>query len=228
MRKIMKTKILMLFAIIGLFTSCEREDSADVNQDRIYTIYSLVYQADQDITYARAWFRFGSAVGTLLELSDPSNIKFEEQYLGFKELAAFYEKSMAGKVNSGSFVWEDIDGLVFTNSISIREVAFPANLEEINGDYAYELVWQGPALSENEYVAVAINGDFESDATLHFENKQGSTSITIPKTALEILPKNTAATFWLEFGVNPDMAETTGAGGEIYGKYRVSKQILIK
>ncbi|HBH48606.1 MAG TPA: hypothetical protein DDX98_08195, partial [Bacteroidales bacterium] len=93
----MKPLFIPFLILALLFVSCEREDSADVNQDRIYTIYSLVYEADQDITYARAWFQFGSAVGTLLELSEPSNVSFNDQRLSFQNAFAYYEKSLPGK-----------------------------------------------------------------------------------------------------------------------------------
>ena len=225
---IMKTKTLLLAIITFAFASCEREDSADVNQDRIYTIYNLVYEADQDVTYARTWFRFGSATGTLLELTKPSYISFNDQNLSFMNALAFYEKKMTGIIDEGSFYWEDYEGVGFENSVSIKEIAFPRAVTEINGDSSFELVWEGQELGFDEYVAVAINGDFEGDATIHFEKGMGSTSITIPKTSLEQLPKNKLATFWLELGYSPFLQQETSAGGEIHGKYRVSKEIMIK
>jgi hypothetical protein len=224
----MRNTILLLSVVLIAFSSCERESSADVNQDRIYTIYSLVYEEGQDITYARAWFRFGSATGTLLELAEPSFVECNDQLLGFKNALAYYEKSFAGQVSQATFHWENIDQVAFENTVSIQAIAFPESLTEINGDEAYSLEWDGPALGSDDYVAVAINGDFEGDATLHTESTSGSTSIVIPKTALDKLPKNQNATFWLEYGINPDLDESTEAGGEIYGKYRVSKEIMIK
>jgi hypothetical protein len=224
----MKPLFIPFLILALLFVSCEREDSADVNQDRIYTIYSLVYEADQDITYARAWFRFGSAVGTLLELSEPSNVSFNDQRLSFQNAFAYYEKSLPGKTMSGSFFWEDYDGLQFNNAVSMKEIDFPSDLTEISQDQSFELFWEGMPLKNDEYVAVAINGNFEGDASIIWERGNGSQSIAIPKSQLEKLPVDQPATFWLEFGYNPPLAQATGAGGEIYGKYRVSKTIMIR
>lgn len=224
----MKIKFVLLVAFVVFFSSCERENSSDVNQDRIFTIYGLVYEANQDVTYARAWFRFGHALGTLLELTQPSYVRFNTENLGFQNAFAYYEKRMSGKVASGTFHWEDYDGNKFENAITITSIAFPSALTEIEGGKSFELSWEGSPIAEDSYVAVTINGDFEGDGTIIWEKAVGSTSITIPKSELEKLPKNLSATFWLEYGYNPELAQTTGAGGEIYGKYRISKEIMIK
>lgn len=224
----MKIKFVLLVASVVLLSSCERENSSDVNQDRIYTIYSLVYDADQDVTYARAWFKFGNTLGTLLELTQPSYVSFNNENLGFQNAFAYYEKRMSGIVASGTFHWEDYDGNKFDNTIGITAIAFPEALTEIEGSSSFELSWEGEPIAEKSYVAVTINGDFEGDGTILWEKAVGSTSITIPKTELDKLPKNLPATFWIEYGHNPDLAQTTGAGGELYGKYRVSKEIMIK
>lgn len=224
----MKTKILALVAITILFASCESELSSDVNQDRIFTKYILVYEGEQDVTYARAWFNFGKETGTPLELADPSYVSFNDQELDFQRTFAFYEDLHQGFVSSGTFYWEDIDGKKFNNSIEITEVDFPEDLSEIDGNQSFELTWQGKALGDDEYVAVVINGDFEGDLSGIIEDSKGSTSIVIPKTNLENLPKDQKATFWLEFGNSPELTNKTGAGGKIFGKYRVKKEIMIR
>lgn len=224
----MKTKILAFAAIAILFASCESELSSDVNQDRIFTKYILVYESEQDVTYARAWFNFGKETGTPLELDDPSFVTFNDKDLDFQRTFAFYEDRLSGFVSSGTFHWEDFEGKEFDNSIEITGVAFPNDLTEINGSQSFELTWEGKALGDDEYVAVVINGDFEGDLSGIVEDGKGSTSIVIPKTNLENLPKNQEATFWLEFGYNPELSQKTGAGGKIFGKYRVKKDIMIR
>ena len=54
----MRNLLAFLLGITLMATACQTENSADVNQDRIYTQYELFYNANEDITYARAWFRF--------------------------------------------------------------------------------------------------------------------------------------------------------------------------
>jgi hypothetical protein len=146
----------------------------------------------------------------------------------FKMHLPIMRKSLPGKTMSGSFFWEDYDGLQFNNAVSMKEIDFPSDLTEISQDQSFELFWEGMPLKNDEYVAVAINGNFEGDASIIWERGNGSQSIAIPKSQLEKLPVDQPATFWLEFGYNPPLAQATGAGGEIYGKYRVSKTIMIR
>lgn len=227
----MKTKVLSIIAIAAVLTSCQSEMSSDVNQDRIFTKYILVFESDRDVTYARAWFTFGNELGTLLQLSDPSFVSFRyddnDKDLNFYLALAFYEDEMAGLVPSGTFHWEDTEGKAFNNTISVTEVAFPEDFTEIDGSQSYELEWVGKALGDDEYVAIAINGRFEGDLFGIYEGGKGSTSIVIPKDKLEGLPKNEMATIWMEFGYSPGLTEETGAGGKITGKYRVVKEIMI-
>lgn len=56
--------------------SCSREDSNDADQDRIYAEYDLKYDTNQNKTIVSAVFKFSSALGTNLELSSPSQVKF--------------------------------------------------------------------------------------------------------------------------------------------------------
>lgn len=224
----MKIKIVSIIFFAILFASCESELSSDVNQDRIFTKYILVYESEQDITYARAWFNFGKETGTALELADPSYVSFNNKNLEFQRTLAFYEDELAGFTSSGTFLWEDTEGMRYENSIEITEIAFPDNLTEIDGSKSFELEWEGKTLGEDEYVAIAINGNFEGDFFGIIEDGEGSSSIVLPKSELEDLPKNQLATFWMEFGYNPELLEETSAGGKIFGKYRVKKEIMIK
>lgn len=224
----MKSKILSIIAVVIFFASCDSELSSDVNQDRIFTKYILVYDSEQDMTYARAWFNFGKETGTHLELSDPSYVSFNGNNLEFQRTLAYYEDEMAGLVSSGTFHWEDTDSKAFDNSIELTPIAFPSVLTEIDGNKSFTLKWDGDALGDNEYVAVVINGEFEGDLFGIYEDGKGSNSIVIPKSELSDLPKNKEATVWMEFGSHPDLTEETGAGGKIIGKYRVMKKIMIK
>jgi len=54
------------------FVFCTPEDSSTVNQSRIWTSYSMVCDAAENLTEAAAQFGFGSSIGTALELSDPA------------------------------------------------------------------------------------------------------------------------------------------------------------
>ena len=106
----MKTLFYILFsAFLLVFVSCQRESSEDVNQDKIYTEYSLVYDANTDITYARALFKFSNITGTQLELEAPAEVKFDNDILAFNQTLAYYEKQYVGVKTGGTFTYKDLD-----------------------------------------------------------------------------------------------------------------------
>ena len=210
-----------------LFCSCERENSEDVNQDRIYTDFELFYNANHDITYARAVFRFGNALGTLLQLSEPSEVKFNDEILSFKPALAYYEKQFTGFVDSGSFEWKDTEGKIFVNSISVNTIDYPGDMDTISKSFAFELIWDGESLKENESVVIAMNGVIEGDAQIFTQNAVNSTSIILAKNQLEILGHGNA-TMWMDRTLGNILDQKTSAGGKISARYRpLNKTIYI-
>ena len=82
--------LIIISTTIVYFSSCEKEPPSSINQDRIFTIYELYYNANADITYARATFKYGNSAGSLMQLNDGSvSFGVEGQntsdYLLFKE-----------------------------------------------------------------------------------------------------------------------------------------------
>ena len=212
---------LVVLAVMSLkFSGCKTENSEDVNQDRIFTVYELFYNANEDVTYANARFRFGNVTGTLLELSDPSFVEFNGQQLDYKPALAFYQLKMAGYIDSGMFHWEDTDGKAFENTIKIHEIFHNDTITAIDKDAAYEYFWKGDPLAADETATLTINGKFEGDARIFVNNSLGSKSIILQKNKIEQLPANEKATLWLDRTYQPDLTEKTGAGGLIFGKYR--------
>lgn len=216
--------LLIVFVALTIFSACEREDSADVNQDRIYTKYELFYNANEDKTYARAVFRFGNALGTLLELSEPSQVSFNGDVLSFKPALAFYEKEYAGFVESGTFTWQDTEGLTYINSITVNTIDYP-EIDTIPRNAAYELFWIGDSLSNNESVTLSANSVLEGDAQVFTQTNINAKSIILALNKLEKLGQGTG-TLWMDRLFSPDLDEKTDAGGEITGRYRpVNKEV---
>ncbi len=217
-----KTAIILgLASAIAMFivTSCARENSEDVNQDRIYCEYELFYNANEDKTYARAIFKFGNALGTLLELTDPSVVKFNGNELTFKTALAYYEKDYAGFIQSGTFEWTDADGNTFTNSISLTQIGFPTGMDTISRNAAYELFWVGDSLSANHSVIVTANGENEGDAQIFTQTNLNSKSIIFPLNQLQQIGQGTG-TLWMDRYYKPELTQKTSAGGVIRGIYR--------
>jgi hypothetical protein len=222
----MKKKcFIILFAIVGLIVSCERENSEDVNQDRIFTEYELYYNANEDKTYATARFRFGNALGTLLELTSPSEVRFNGDLLSFKSGLVYYEKQYAGFVSNGTFSWKDTDGVEFTNVVSINTIDYPSTLDTIPRTAAFELFWVGDSLSAGETVILTANGIIVGDLQIFTQNNINSKSVILPLNQLQALGQG-MGTLWFDRIFNQDLQQKTSTGGVLKGKYRpINKQV---
>ncbi|MFC2090041.1 hypothetical protein ACFLT1_04630 [Bacteroidota bacterium] len=226
----MKTVDLFKIAVLPIlfFSACESENSSFVTQDRIYTRYTLTYETRSDQTTARARFRFGNIYGTLLELEAPSSISLNDEALSFKPLFSYYEKIIPGKVAEGTFSWITLDSVELLNTITLDEIGFPDDFTEISRDSSYTLKWVGNPLEQYEYVTLTLSGDFEDESATIYVSEVGRTWLTIPMAKLQNLPADQVSKFRLEFGNSPPLSQSTSSGGLIIGKYRVSKDIMIR
>ena len=138
---------LAVFFAVAFFSSCEVEDSADVNQDKIYTDYELFYNSNTDKTWVVARFRFGGPTGTLLELKDPAAVTFDGELLPFNALFAGHYKEFAGRLTDGTFEYTNTMEETFVNEVpSYETIEFPSDLDTLSKSAAYSLVWDGTSL----------------------------------------------------------------------------------
>lgn len=219
--------LLSLTALITLLlTACHTEQSSDVNQNRIYTQYELVYNADEDITYARAWFRFGNATGTQLELSSPSEVTFEGEKLSFVKLLGYYEKKFAGLKNSGVFKWEDTEGTAYENTVALSSIAIGSLSDTLPRTAALNVPWTGDALSTDDVAVLWVNGSGEGDAQAAISIEDGAGSIILP---LDKVSKISAGKgkIYLERRRSPDLVQKTDAGGTGTGVYRAKTKEVV-
>lgn len=217
----MKTpiRILLLLAVLTLgFTSCVREDSTNVNQDSIWVHYELFYDANTDVTTARATFRFGGATGTKLELTDPSFVSFDSEELSFKSVTARYEKDFPGYVNGGTFYFLDLDYNTFYNTVEMRPIDFQQPMGPIDNSSSFEIEWSGVAISDGELVSVWIDGENEGDAQLFLNGDDGDTSIILPLNQLENIGEGTAQAR-IERSFFNETQEASPTGALLQGRY---------
>jgi len=160
-------KIISVIIIIsGLvyLSSCQREDSIDANQDRIYTYYEMNYDANDDITTAKAIFRLGSPTSSKLKLSEGSYVTFNGQELSYNGFYAYYQNELLGSVETGTFVFTDLNGNTYTNEVDFNEIEFPSNMPDIEKGTVYDIEWIGAAVAENEVVTFSIIGPSDADS----------------------------------------------------------------
>ena len=217
----MKNALILLLSLLAL-TSCRREDSADVNQDRIHTDYEVFYNSNTDKTWVVARFRFGNNTGTLLELNDPANVSFNGEDLPYNVLFGGHYKEYAGQVTTGTFEYTDVDGSTFSNEVPEYDVAdFPPDLDTISKSEAYELEWMGTALTADQYVGIFIGSWAWGQDAAFLQVNEGATSVIMGKDRLEDLPLG-QSTIFMDRSTDEMVQEGTSAGGRVRYKYRTT------
>ena len=219
--------ILVTLAIITIFSSCTIEDSADVNQAKIYADYDLRYDANTDKTRVVATFKFGGATGTNLQLSDPAQVVFNGEKLPFKPIYGGHTKEFAGQVMSGTFEYTNTEGDVVVNTTpSIESIAFPDQFDSISKSSSIELNWVGSPLSENQRTAIFIGSWTWGQDALFLENGEGANFIVLDKGGLNNLPLGNSTVF-MERSTARDIEEGTDEGGRIRASYRAENKSII-
>ncbi len=227
------SRLVLVLALAALPACDAAEPSEHVRQDRIHTDFELGYDADQDVTTARASFRFGGPNGTQLELSGSSEAAFSGQPLARKHdrllNRTYYERTMAGYVAEGTFRFRDTDGRTYLNSVTLRPIAFPAGVGPIDNDAAYELRWNGAALAENEEVRVALyrlTGG--TSLALFSQDDEGSQTIILDRAQLSNVQPG-SVTLRMDRTLVRDLADATAVGGRMTARYSprdVSVQVV--
>lgn len=219
-------KVIALLFIALTFTRCASENSSDVNQDRIYAEYELYYNANTDKTYASAIFRFGNATGTQLELTSPSQVKFNNDVIPFDATFSYYRKEYSGRITSGTFVFTDTDGNSFTNAVSsTRTIEFPASMDTIHNANSYTLAWVGDSVVTNERVDVWMDGPLQNNSEYFVQYLANTNTIILAANQLQQLGTgNTTCTMervWEETAIG-----VTGAGGKVRTKYKALNRTI--
>ena len=210
-----------------LFTACEVEDSADVNQERIYTDYELFYNSNTDKTWVVARFRFGGPTGTLLELNDPASVSFNGEVIPFNAVFAGHFKEFAGQLDGGTFVYTNTEGERFENSIpAYTTVEFPADLDTIAKSAAYSLKWDGDALAADQRVGLFIGSWTWGQDALFVQNNEQATELVLGINQLSNLPVG-PSNFFMDRSTELEVTEGTGEGGKIRGKYRAKNKMVV-
>lgn len=219
-------KLLLAFFLFASLYSCNVEDSGDVNQDKIWTHYELFYNANDDKTVAVARFRFGGPTGTLLELNEDASVSFNGNELGFNNLYFGHVAEFAGVVDSGTFVYQDLDQLTFTNTINhFDSIAFPEGFDTITKSQANTLTWDGVALMENESVGLFVGSWTWGDDALYIQSSDNATDIILGTNQLSNVPVG-PSTLYMDRWTEVPVSQGTSKGGTVIGKYRAENRVV--
>lgn len=158
---------------------CGGEDSSVVRQDRVFTQYWLYYDANADVTYARATFRLGHGLGTVLELTDPAKVTFNEKALSFQEVPGWHELQLPGRV-TGTFRYTNVDGQRFLVEVSkLPETSLPMAMS-IPAGQAYPFTWPGAPIERDERLEVIVTGENKLDFSIIEQRGIGAVDVVLP------------------------------------------------
>lgn len=221
--------LTILISLPIILTSCNKEDSADVNQDKIYTVYELFYNENNDKTVAICRFRFGGATGTLLEATDPAGVTFNGDVLPYNALYGGHAKEYAGLVNSGTFIYTNVDGIAVSNTTpTMTTLSTPTSFDTIIKSQANTYTWTGDPLNANERVNLFIGTWTWGQDAAFIAYGNGAINIVMGTNALSNLAEG-SSTAYVDRVHELAVAQGTSEGGVIRTRYRptnVTVQVL--
>lgn len=211
---------MALLSLAAGLTSCQKEDSSDVNQDKIYTVYELFYNANTDKTVAICRLRFGSPTGTLLEASSPAQVTFNGEILPYSSVYSGHAKEFAGLITSGTFAYTNVDGVTFTNSTpTMTTLSHPTNFDTIVKSQANTYTWVGDVLAANERVDLFVGTWTWGQDAIFFAYGNGANNIVMGTNQLANLAEGTS-TLYVDRIHEVAISEGTSEGGVIRTRYR--------
>ena len=148
-----------------------------MNPDRIFSLYELSYDQNDDKTVARASLSLDGPEGELVELTGPAGITFNGRDLVFNSQTRIHSLEYNGRVDSGTFIYINSDNSTLTNSTpKMSEIAIPP-IERFSRDEDLIFRWIGDPVGEKETVILTLEGSERSTAFLSSE--PGATEFVI-------------------------------------------------
>ncbi|MTB50103.1 hypothetical protein [Lewinella sp. W8] len=209
----------LAFLLLSLWSSCGLDTSEPVSPDRIYPDLDLLYDANEDITYARAGFALGGPNGSLLQLGEGASITLNGEALVFNRALSIYELNRDGFEASGTFVYTDEEGREFTNSTTIVPIEFQDSVANIVAGEDYVLPWNGDGVADNEvvFLSLILNDPIYTDR-LWTQDTVGATQIVVPRDLVS-LPSIPVRLILDRSRANTSV-EAPAVGGSVTSNYR--------
>ena len=213
---------------ILFLAGCQKDDSENVNQDSIYSIYELFYNENDDVTKAQATFRFGGPGGTLLDLSEPAFVTFENDELFYRPFSGVHNQEYPGFVETGDFYYQDLDGNGFTNSVpEIVSIGF-GDLDTLSMSESYTFEWEGEPIAENELISLTIDGTQQQNFELFTSTGVGSDNMVLSQSRIDNLGLGIATATLVRSHNLGTVDQGTSEGGRRAVWYTVEKIIYIE
>ena len=212
-------RFLIVVLLIGLISSC-RKDSSEIEQNRIYQEYDVVFNNQTGNTEVSATFREDDASGKILRLTGGAKVYFNEQQISGK--SNFYE-TYAGFVSPVKIEFVDSDGKKYTNySFGINYVDVSPLQNFISGTNNY-FSWGGSAVGENESVTFYARNS-EGTSNDQRVSQQGASAINLNSTFFDDF-QNQFFTYWLKRKRISYLGDFAIVGGSFSVYYRSQDRV---
>lgn len=212
-------RFLIVILLMGLISSC-RKDSSEIEQNRIYQEYDVVFNNQTGNTEVSATFREDDAFGKILRLTGGAKVYFNEQQISGK--SNFYE-TYAGFVSPVKIEFVDSDGKKYTNySFGINYVDVSPLENFISGTNNY-FSWGGSAVGENESVTFYARNS-EGTSNDQRVSQQGASAINLNSTFFNNF-QNQFFTYWLKRKRISYLGDFAIVGGRFSVYYRSQDRV---
>ena len=217
----MKRTITPLLAISAVlfFSSCKREESINIDQDRIHASYEYVYNADKNTSSTMATFRIDNSGGKKIELTYPARVEFNGEGMVWSFAMGNYQLTQSGTQLGGTFIYRDVNDQTYENSISnVSSIELPFGLTSISQNGNFFLPWTGDAIQAGEIVRVTIKGGAQQGSKTWTLSTAGSGHIMLDENRLKELTVGNADIL-IEREFSTSLVKGAMAGGRLTSKY---------
>lgn len=215
-------KLFSLLPFLLLFTGCDPENSVNIRSERIYQTLTIDYDAQTNVTFAKARFSVENENGSSIRLTDGAEVTINSLNLNYWSIGEnYYYTNINGKQQELTFRYIDNDRKRYTNSLyttGVKEISIPSGISSINLNENITFTWNGEPIKQNETITLYVTGGQGTNATFLF-TALGQNNVFVSKNDLaNILPGEGSLQITRTFAV--PLNETTPVGGKGYIIYR--------
>ncbi|MBE2280900.1 MAG: hypothetical protein IAE91_10945 [Ignavibacteriaceae bacterium] len=221
--------LLYLLPILLLFTGCDPENSVNIRSERIFQTLTIDYDAQTNVTFAKAKFSVENENGSSIRLTDGAEVTINSLNLNYWSIGEnYYYTNINGKQQELTFRYIDNDRERYTNSLyttGVKEIAIPSDISGINLNENITFTWNGEPIGTNETITLIVTGGEGTTATFLF-TAQGQNNVFVSKNDLaNILPGQ--GSLQITRTIRVPLFETTPVGGRGYIIYRSPSRSVV-
>lgn len=210
-------------AIVFINSGCDNTSPVAVTDSAIYSEFSVVYNATENLTTAKAVFWKENKNNVQVIFNPDAELTFQNIPLEYQSQGAFYTKQLNGFAAECEFRVVDINKKSFTNSITANFVMFPNTADTITTSLPYHFTWIGIPLEKNEYVVFHIADlNIQQDTT-------GASKIVLTsanRNFLSSYKNQTVEGYMVRYKTVTPLQQSLGAGGIISSQYSSLKKMF--